>query len=227
MKFKDTFSNFLKTLLVIGIFYSGLAYASYLFINPQDYQYTADDYPPYFFERTPNTNNFIKVTDTQNTFQFRTYKLESKIDMMTYKAKVKPTLLKWGEGIHPYDTQSHEASGLSKTIEQTIEEDLFDGSLENEIHVATYEGKIEAVSYATSADISAPEIKTLIANPEGLAVNQTTTVKGGGSALLDYTLQRYKARGIEKVQLLSTQDEYYLNRGWKVKSNANEACTVM
>jgi hypothetical protein len=48
---------------------------------------------------------------------------------MTYKAKVKPTLLKWGEGIHPYDTQSHEASGLSKTIEQTIEEDLFDGSL--------------------------------------------------------------------------------------------------
>jgi hypothetical protein len=34
----------LKTLLVIGIFYSGLAYASYLFINPQDYQYTADDY---------------------------------------------------------------------------------------------------------------------------------------------------------------------------------------
>jgi hypothetical protein len=42
--------------------------------------------------------------------------------MMTYKAKVKPTLLKWGEGIHPYDTQSHEASGLSKTIEQTIED---------------------------------------------------------------------------------------------------------
>jgi N-acetylglutamate synthase-like GNAT family acetyltransferase len=53
------------------------------------------------------------------------------------------------------------------------------------------------------------------------------TVKGGGSALLDYTLQRYKARGIEKVQLLSTQDKYYLNRGWKVKSNADEACTVM
>jgi hypothetical protein len=101
MKFKDTFSIFLKTLLVIGIFYSGLTYASYLFINLQDYQYTADDYPPYFFERTPNTNNFIKVTDTQNTFQFRTYKLESKIDMMTYKAKVKPTLLKWGEEIHP------------------------------------------------------------------------------------------------------------------------------
>jgi hypothetical protein len=35
------------------------------------------------------------------------------------KAKVKPTLLKWGEEIHPYDTQPHEASSLSKTIEQT------------------------------------------------------------------------------------------------------------
>jgi hypothetical protein len=43
MKFKDTFSIFFKTLLVIGIFYSGLTYASYLFINLQDYQYTADE----------------------------------------------------------------------------------------------------------------------------------------------------------------------------------------
>jgi hypothetical protein len=31
-----------------------------------------------------------------------------------------------------------------------------------------------------------PKIDTIVANPEGLIVAQTTTVKGGGSALLDY-----------------------------------------
>jgi hypothetical protein len=32
----------------------------------------------------------------------------------------------------------------------------------------------------------------VLSNPEGLVANQTTIVKGAGSALLDHILQRYK-----------------------------------
>jgi hypothetical protein len=38
---------------------------------------------------------------------------------------------------------------------------------------------------------------TIVANPEGLIVAQTTTVKGGGSALLDYIAQSYKEKNIQ------------------------------
>jgi hypothetical protein len=52
-----------------------------------------------------------------------------------------------------------------------------------EVHVAIYKGKIEAVSYTEDARQAIPEIKTLIANPEGLIEGQTKIVKGGGSSL--------------------------------------------
>jgi N-acetylglutamate synthase-like GNAT family acetyltransferase len=48
-----------------------------------------------------------------------------------------------------------------------------------------------------------------VANPEGLIVAQTTTVKGGGSALLDYIAQSYKEKNIERIRLYASKDEYY------------------
>jgi CRISPR/Cas system-associated endoribonuclease Cas2 len=46
------------------------------------------------------------------------------------------------------------------------------------------------------------KIKTLIANPEGLIEGQTKIVKGGGSSLLNYMLQRFKANNVKRVQRL-------------------------
>jgi N-acetylglutamate synthase-like GNAT family acetyltransferase len=60
-----------------------------------------------------------------------------------------------------------------------------------------------------------PEITTLIAKPEGLVPGQTTTVKGGGSSLLERLVQRYKAKNVEKIRLYSAQDDYYSKRGWE------------
>jgi hypothetical protein len=45
------------------------------------------------------------------------------------------------------------------------------------------------------------EITTLIAKPKGLVPGQTTTVKGGGSSLLERLVQRYKAKNVEKIRL--------------------------
>ena len=71
-----------------------------------------------------------------------------------------------------------------------------------------------------------PEVKAIVSNPEGLVANQTTIVKGAGSALLDHILQRYKVLGVEKVQLLATNDKYYIDRGWKAESESNECPTM-
>ncbi len=111
-------------------------------------------------------------------------------------------------------------------MENDIRQELFDGEFEREIHVVTYEGRIEAISYAKSPDIKVPEVKAIVSNPEGLVANQTTIVKGAGSALLDHTLQRYKVLGVEKVQLLATNDKYYIDRGWKAESESNECPTM-
>jgi hypothetical protein len=49
--------------------------------------------------------------------------------------------------------------------------------LTREVHIATYKGEIEAMSYSESSEVEVPEIITLIAKPEGLMHGQTTTVK--------------------------------------------------
>jgi hypothetical protein len=72
-----------------------------------------------------------------------------------------------------------------------VEEDL-DNLLEKEVHTATYKGRIESVSYAQSPEVTAPKIETIVANPEGLVPGQTTTVKGGGSSLLDRIVIKFE-----------------------------------
>jgi hypothetical protein len=42
------------------------------------------------------------------------------------------------------------------------------GSFAKEIHVVTYQGRVEAVSYAENAEMQAPKIDVIVANPEGL-----------------------------------------------------------
>jgi hypothetical protein len=48
--------------------------------------------------------------------------------------------------------------------------------LTREVHVGTYKGEIEAMSYSDSSEAGVPTITTLIAKPEGLVPSQTTTV---------------------------------------------------
>jgi hypothetical protein len=55
----------------------------------------------------------------------------------------------------------------------------------------------------------------IVANPEGLVTGQTTTVKGGGSALMDYMLRRFKSKGVKSVRIFSINDKYYADRGWQ------------
>jgi hypothetical protein len=45
-----------------------------------------------------------------------------------------------------------------------------------------------------------PKITTLIAKPKGLVPGQTTTVKGGGSSLLERLVQRYKAKYVDDLK---------------------------
>ena len=218
MKFKNIVFGFLKTWLLIALFYSGSLYAgSQMFIILQDYSHTADEFRPYIFEKDPNTGNLIKVFDTENNFQFKTYSLDSEADMALFEIEVKPTLLEWTEEVTPFQYQSSMSSSLSKDMLVDVEVDLSTGSLSKEIHIATYKGNIESVSYASSVEAERPEITILTANPKGLTIGQTTYPKGGGSALLNYELQRYKAGDVEKVRLYSVEDEYYLSRGWKTE----------
>ena len=78
-------------------------------------------------------------------------------------------------------------------------------------------GEIESISYAENAEMIELKINTIIANPEGLVTNQTTTIKGAGSALLDHMIQEYKMRNVNEIQLFSTNNKnyYYANRGWR------------
>jgi N-acetylglutamate synthase-like GNAT family acetyltransferase len=62
--------------------------------------------------------------------------------------------------------------------------------------------------------------------PEGLVTGQTTTVKGGGSALMDYILRRFKSKGVKSVRIFSTNDKYYADRGWQEDEIENNNCMV-
>ncbi|AYQ56074.1 hypothetical protein BTHERMOSOX_833 [Bathymodiolus thermophilus thioautotrophic gill symbiont] len=216
MKFKNIVVGFLKIWLLATLFYSGLLYAErYMFITLQDYSHTADEFRPYTFIEDPNTGNVVKVFDTENNFQFKTYSLDSEADMALFRTEVQPTLLEWSETIRPFQYRSALASRLSKSMLENVNKDLLKGSLSKEIHVTTYKGNIEGVSYTTNAEVERPEIDTLIANPKGLTTGQTTYPKGGGSALLDYELRQFKENGVEKVRLYSLDDDYYRGRGWQ------------
>jgi hypothetical protein len=52
-------------------------------------------------------------------------------------------------------------------MEENIKLDSYTGSFTKEIHIVTYQGRIEAVSYAENAEMQAPKIETIVANPEG------------------------------------------------------------
>ncbi len=230
MKFKNIFFGFFKTLLLTTIFYSSSLYAvGYMFLDLQGYPYTTSNFRPYFFAKDPTTGNLIKVTDTQDSFQFKTYNFGFNADIESYNAEVKPVLVEWSEGTEPFGTESFSSSQLSGSMVTNVEEDL-DNLLEKEVHTATYKGRIESVSYAQSPEVTAPKIETIVANPEGLVPGQTTTVKGGGSSLLDRIVRTYKEEGVDKVRLYSAKDDsYYADRGWQVDSEAESegACGGM
>jgi hypothetical protein len=133
-----------------------------MLLTLQNYQYTADDFPPYFFER-----GLTKIIDTENSFQFKTYRLGLKFDMVEYKANIRPVLLKWGAAEYIPKTQSYDSSFLSRGMEENIKLDSYTGSFTKEIHVVTYQGRIEAVSYAENAEMQVPKIEIIAANPEG------------------------------------------------------------
>ncbi len=221
MKFRNIFFGFLKTWLLIAIFYSGSLYAAgYMFLTLDDYQPITNDFRPYFFERDPYTGKSIKIFDSENDFQFETYTVGSEADMALYKERVLPVLNDWGSEVedYGYGTDSRASAHLTESmkIDVTLDSGSEDATvLTREIHVATYKGEIEAMSYSDSSEAGVPEITTLIAKPKGLVPGQTTTVKGGGSSLLERLVQRYKAKNVEKIRLYSAQDDYYSKRGWK------------
>ncbi|CAB5498090.1 hypothetical protein THERMOT_1273 [Bathymodiolus thermophilus thioautotrophic gill symbiont] len=217
MKFKNIFFGFLKTLLLAVIFYSSLLYASiFMFLDLQNYPYTANDFRPYFFTMDATTGNLIKVPDTQNIFQFKTYNLDLKSDVALYKAEVKPVLLKWKATITEPDTDSELASDLSGQMERYVRRDLTNRLPSREVRVVIYEDNIEAVSYMNNAK-QTPEIDIIAANPEGMLEGQTTIVKGGGSALLEHIVRAYQEEGVERVRLYAVHSGYYAKRGWKVE----------
>ncbi|CAC9435597.1 hypothetical protein BSPLISOX_1246 [uncultured Gammaproteobacteria bacterium] len=220
MKLKNIFVGFLKTLLLITLFCGSLIHAAnYMFLILQNYQYTANDFPPYLFEKNFETGQLTKIIDTENAFQFKTYSLASETDIESYTSNVKPVLIKWAEGDElDMGSDASTSSILSLDIIEGVDEDYLPTK---EVHVAIYKGKIEAVSYTEDARQAIPEIKTLIANPEGLIEGQTKIVKGGGSSLLNYMLQRFKANNVKRVQLRSIRDKYYLDRGWEKKEETD------
>ena len=217
MTFKNIFFGFFKTLLLAVIFYSSLLYAAgNMFLELQGYPYTNHNFRPYFFTKDATTGDLIKIPGTQDSFQFKTYNLGIQADVDSYNAEVKPVLLEWSEEGDPFEQESVYASRLSNNIVQDVERDLDNGMLSKEVHVATYEGRIEAASYAQSPEITAPEIETIAANPAGLITDQTTVVKGGGSALLDSMARTYKEEGVDRIRLYSSRhDNYYADRGWQ------------
>ncbi|CAB5505387.1 hypothetical protein THERMOT_2145 [Bathymodiolus thermophilus thioautotrophic gill symbiont] len=221
MKFKNIVFGFLKTWLLVALFYSNSLYAyNHMFIILQDYSHTADEFLPYTFEKDLSTGNLIKVFDTENNFQFKTYSLNSEADMSLFEIEVKPTLLKWAKAIKPLQYRSTLSSRFSKNMLENVGQDL-KNSLSKEIHVATYKGNIEAISYADSAGVTKPNIGSLVANPEGLRVNQTVKPKGGGSSLLSHMLRKFKEGGAERVQLYSIDDKYYQERGWQIEPKSD------
>ncbi|CAB9538979.1 hypothetical protein BROOK1789B_261 [Bathymodiolus brooksi thiotrophic gill symbiont] len=223
MKFKNIFFGFLRTLLLIIAFYSSALYADqYMFLDLRDYPYTTHDFRPYFFDRD-EAGNVIKVPDTRNSFQFKTYNLDLKEDVALYRKEVRPTLLEWKKYDAPPDSEPESAARLSGRMEGIIERDLASNASSREVYVATYKGNVEAVSYVNDGTL-VPEINTLVANPEGMFEGQTTDVKGGGSALLDNIAQEYQAKGEVKIRLYSINDEYYASRGWQVEPKEEGAC---
>ncbi|AYQ57221.1 hypothetical protein MS2017_1536 [Bathymodiolus thermophilus thioautotrophic gill symbiont] len=226
MKFRNIFFGFLRTWLLIVIFCSSaLSAGTDMILILRDYQYTAADFPPYFLVEDPlNTGNFIKVLEEQNTFQFKTYNLSLEADLESYKAEVKPILIEWSEKTGLIGKNAKLSKRFSGLMESYVNED-FRGLDQGEIHIATYKGKISAISYTKDAIVGEnPEINLLVANPSGLVENQTTLPKGGGSSLLDYMVRRYEEAGVEKIQLSSVNDEYYLDRGWQIAPKPEGAC---
>ncbi|CAB5505617.1 hypothetical protein THERMOS_2160 [Bathymodiolus thermophilus thioautotrophic gill symbiont] len=225
MKFRNIFFGFLRTWLLIAIFCSSSLYAgTNMILMLQNYQYTAADYPPYFLREEPlGTGNFIKVLDDQNAFQFRTYDLSSEADLALYEAEVEPILTEWSEQIGLLGSNAELSKQFSGLMKMYVDESLH-SLTPKEIHIATYEGKIEAVSYVGSTEGQAPKIDLLIANPRTLSDNQTVLPKGAGSSLLNDMALRYKEEGVEKIQLRSVNDEYYLDRGWQAVPEPEGAC---
>ena len=215
MKIKNIFFGFLKALLLVVIFYSGLLSAKdYMFFDLQNYQPVANSPPPYFFQIDPTTGNLVKIIK-EDSFRFKTYNLRLKADLELYNVEVRPTLLKWEIKIRPFEGESNSSSLLSEDLVKKVYNESGDGFLSREIHVATYEDRIEAVSYVKNKVPGMPEIDTIVANPEGLRIGQTANVKGAGSSLLDYELKIFSNRGDQKVRLYSIKDQYYLDRGWQ------------
>jgi hypothetical protein len=67
MKFKNIFFGFFKTLLLTIIFYSGTLYASYMYLDLQNYQ--SRSVSPYFFERVQGTNDLLSYEGMHSLFQ--------------------------------------------------------------------------------------------------------------------------------------------------------------
>ncbi|OIR24639.1 hypothetical protein [Bathymodiolus thermophilus thioautotrophic gill symbiont] len=223
MKVKNIFFGFLKALLLAVIFYSSLLSAEdYFFFDFQDYQPLANSPPPYFFQIDPMTGNLVKIIK-EDSFRFKTYNLRLKADLELYNAEVRPTLLKWEIKIRPFEEESNSSSLLSGGLVKKIDGGSGGDSL-GEVHIATYEDRIEAVSYVTNKVPGVPEIDTLVASPEGMRVGQTGSVKGAGSSLLDYELKIFNNRGDRGVRLYSIRDQYYLDRGWQRESDVQGAC---
>ncbi|CAB5500162.1 hypothetical protein THERMOT_1183 [Bathymodiolus thermophilus thioautotrophic gill symbiont] len=226
MKFRNIFFGFLRTWLLIAIFCSSSLYAGTdMILILRDYQYTAADYPPYFLREDPlNPGNFIKVLDNQNTFQFKTYNLSSEVDLALYEAEVEPVLSEWSGQIGLLGSNAELSKQFSGLIKMYTDNGLHEAT-PKEINVATYKGKIEAVSYVGRAEGRAPKIDLLVANPRTLSDNQTVLPKGAGSSLLNDMAHRYKEEGVEEIQLRSvSNDEYYLNRGWRAVPEPEGAC---
>ena len=215
MKFKNIFFGFLRTWLLVAIFYSGLLCAAGdMILILEGHPYVVSNPSPYFFRKDPNTGNLIKVYDAKNDFQFETYVLESEDDFESYDVEIKPVLLDWEEEEYSIEPEVKSAGRLSKKMIGDIEREFGNG-IPKEIHVATYKGDIEALAYSDSAEMEVPEIDIIVANPNGMVTGQMTIPKGGGSSLMDYMIQRYRIRGVERIKLYSINDEYYLSRGWK------------
>jgi hypothetical protein len=67
MKFRNICFGFLKTWLLIAIFYRGSLYAAgYVFLTLYDYQPITNNFRPYFFEKDPYTGKLTKVFDSEN-----------------------------------------------------------------------------------------------------------------------------------------------------------------
>ncbi|CAB5494295.1 hypothetical protein THERMOT_82 [Bathymodiolus thermophilus thioautotrophic gill symbiont] len=223
IQFNTIFFGFLKTLLLITIICSGLLYAGTLYINPQTYQFGENAFPPYHFEINPVTNELYKVFDLDNDFQFKTYDLKIAEDIAGYKEDIEPILSKWGAfDINFGPSEASHSSKLSTVMSTDVNNDLEYSEtsltpMQQEVHVALYKGEVEAIAYTDNTVGVTPQIRILVANPEGLVGGQTTIVKGGGSSLLGHIVRRYQEAGVDRIELESGNSGYYMSRGWKNK----------